>query len=257
MVRVLGVHARHGRGPRVLEDFHLGVRRGEVLGLFGPNGCGKSTLLGLLAGLRQPEKGRICFCRGWPTARDGQGRVPLGCLFQDYRSSLLPWRTVGDNLRLPAELAGHTRAEADDRLAELLAHFEVDLPLERHPYQLSGGQQQVVALLRTLMTRPRLLLLDEPFAALDHHVTLRVRDRLLAWVAAEGATALVAVHDVDDLIYLSDRLLVLGGPPLHIRETLDVPVPRPRRPEAVLEPGFLAVKGAVLSVERTLDGALR
>lgn len=250
VVRVLGLHARHGRGPLVLEDFHLGVPRGEVLGLFGPNGCGKSTLMALLAGVLRPEKGRVCYCRGWPTARDGQGRVPLACLFQDYRSSLLPWQTVRENLLLPATLAREPREEALDRARGLLDHFGIELPLDRHPHRLSGGQQQVLALLRTLMSRPRLLLLDEPFAALDHHVTLRVRDRLLEWIATEGATVLVSAHDLDDLIYLSDGLLVLGGPPLHIRESLDVDVPRPRRPEMVLEREFLEVKRAVLSVER-------
>lgn len=243
---VLGVHKRYRRNRAVLADVSFGVALGSVVGLFGPNGCGKSTLLNLVVGVDRPDEGKVCFCRTWPDTP--HRRIPLATVFQDYRASLLPWMKVRDNLLLPAKLARQPLDEAERTLAALVAHFEIDIPLDRHPYQLSGGQQQTIALLRALVAHPRVLVLDEPFAALDHHVTLRIRDRLLSWVAEREITVVVSSHSADDLVYMCDRVLVLHGPPLTIADDVPVDATRPRTPDLLVAPSFLALRTRVLGL---------
>ncbi len=203
---------------RVLHDLRLAVRAGEIVSLLGASGCGKSTLLSIAAGLD-----RACTARVRLDGREVHGpEAGIGFVFQEPR--LFPWLTVADNISFGAGMR-NAPAQAIDSLLE-----EVGLPgyAQALPKQLSGGQAQRVAIARGLYTRPRVLLLDEPFSAVDAITRMKLQD-LLARVAAErGLSVLLVTHDVDEAVQLSDRVVVLDSQPGPARAVLPVGLPRPR-----------------------------
>jgi len=205
---------------RALEDVDLTVGEGEFVSLIGPSGCGKSTLMRLIADLDAPSGGTIeVFGKPADRARRDQD---YGIAFQ--QAGLLPWRTVAANIALPLELHGVGSAERKTRVAELAELVGLSDFADRHPDQLSGGMQQRVAIARALAERPRLLLMDEPFGALDEMTRERMQTELSRIAAETGAAVVFVTHSIPEAVFLSDRVVVLS--------------PRPGRITAVLETGF-------------------
>ncbi len=208
-----------------LADVNLDIEDGEFLCILGPSGCGKSTLLEILAGLQQPTAGEVRF---GPDALIGPDRR-LGVVFQD--PSLYPWRTIQRNVELGLEI-GETgkreRSEAAQRYLKMvgLAGFE-----RKYPHQLSGGMRQRAGLARAFANRPEVLLMDEPFGAVDHLTRLQLQDDLLAIWEADRKTVVFVTHDVSEAVYLGDRVVLLSPRPGRIQEVFAVPQRRPRKRE--------------------------
>jgi len=200
--------------------------------LVGPSGSGKSTLFSLLAGLLDPEQGEILLDGQLQQERTGSfGYMP-------QRDLLLPWRSVTANVAIPLELGGMDRTVAGERAEEMLAHFGLEEFGDLYPYALSGGMRQRAALLRTILTEQDVLLLDEPFGALDALTRRELQDWLLNLWQEYSKTIFFITHDVDEALYLGDRVLVLSSRPGHIVETLEVDLPRPRRSSMIARPEF-------------------
>lgn len=221
----LGIEFETPNGPhRVLDAVNLSVGKGEFVSIVGQSGTGKSTLLRILGGLERPASGSSVRHRG-----EEVSAPPVGVLmvFQDYRGSLLPWRTVEKNVMLGIERST-SGSERRERCREALELVGLADRAKDHPWRLSGGMQQRVQIARALAMRPEVLLMDEPFGALDAMTKEQLQDELLAVHAATGATIVFVTHDIDEAIYLSDRVLVLGGEPARVTEELVISLPRPR-----------------------------
>jgi NitT/TauT family transport system ATP-binding protein len=209
----------YGNGTQALGGVDLTVRQGEFLSLLGPSGCGKSTVLRLIAGLLSPTFGRI----DRPAPLDGGG---IGFVFQE--PTLMPWAHIIDNVRLPLILAGVSKAEATARAMVELEKVGLRDFSKSYPRELSGGMKMRASLARALVTRPRLLLLDEPFAALDEITRLKLNDDLLALWRHGGFTAVFVTHSVFESVYLSNRIAVMCPRPGRIVAELAVELPQPR-----------------------------
>jgi NitT/TauT family transport system ATP-binding protein len=215
-------------GVTAIADIDLTIRPGEFVSLLGPSGCGKSTLLKLIAGLAAPSSGRI----DWPqSVYDALGtpEPALGFVFQE--PTLLPWRTVVDNVHLPLLLAGVSKRDADERIAESLALVGLSAFSDAYPRQLSGGMKMRVSIARALVKRPTILLMDEPFAALDEITRIRLNDELLELFARQGLTVIFVTHSVYESVYLSNRIIVIGLRPGRISADIPIDVGCPRNEE--------------------------
>jgi NitT/TauT family transport system ATP-binding protein len=234
---VRGVSMRFGAGLTVLDDINFEVRKGEFLCIVGPSGCGKTTLLRLLAGLMQPTEGTVTFFGKQVTGPSRDRAI----VFQDYSKALLPWRTVSGNVSLSLEAQGVRERDRKLLIENLLATMNLGHAADRFPNQLSGGMQQRVQIARCLALQPKLLLMDEPFGALDA-ITRQVLQDEAARLAAENDTTIVFItHDLEEAIYLGDRVVVLAANPGRIAEEIDVGIPRPRSQlETREDPKFLA-----------------
>ncbi|MES1247189.1 MAG: ABC transporter ATP-binding protein [Actinomycetota bacterium] len=215
----LGYETARGRHVAV-DDVDLALGADERLTVIGPSGCGKSTLLRAIAGLLAPLAGRIAF-DGRPVTKPGPDRAVV---FQDF-DQLLPWRSVLGNVAYPLRVNGLGRRRADERARELLDLTDLSAAADRHPHELSGGMKQRVAIARALALQPRLLLMDEPFGALDAITRERLQGRLRE-ILDETRTALVFVtHSIDEALLLGDRVLVLAGAPSRVVALHDVGTP--------------------------------
>jgi NitT/TauT family transport system ATP-binding protein len=208
-VIIRGVSHSFSSGGPVLENIDLEFARGSFVALLGPSGCGKSTLLRFISGLATPSQGSIALTPS-DSARPGAGSR-IAFVFQD--AQLLPWRSVLDNVALPLELAGVDRASARERARKPLADVELSDVLDRYPDQLSGGMRMRVSIARALVTEPELLLLDEPFAALDELTRQRLDERLRALWLARKMTVVFVTHALAEAAYLADRALVMSRRP--------------------------------------------
>lgn len=222
-----GVGFSYAKGPPIVADLDLRVAPGAVASLIGLSGCGKSTVLRLAAGLLTPTKGQVT----------GGGRRRA---FVFQRPTLLPWRSVAANVRLPLELAGET-AGAEVRVAEALAQVGLQDDHEKLPGTLSGGMAMRVSLARALVMRPALLLLDEPFSALDAFTRRQLYDQVLSLQHSLDLTTLLVTHDVDEAALFSDQVLVLGGQPARVVQTVESPLPWPRTRALLRTPALAAV----------------
>jgi NitT/TauT family transport system ATP-binding protein len=227
-----GVGKSFATGTRALDAIDLTVADGEFVSILGPSGCGKSTLLRLIAGLMPPSDGRIA----WPTGPPPRGGV--GFVFQD--PTLMPWATVFDNVYLPLRLAGVRRETARPDIEAALDRVGLAGEARRHPRALSGGMRMRVSIARALVTRPRLLLLDEPFAALDEITRFRLNDDLMALWRDQGWTVLFVTHSVFESVFLSTRIVVMSANPGRIAADMDVPLPQPRAPALRTSAAFAA-----------------
>jgi NitT/TauT family transport system ATP-binding protein len=220
-----------------LQGVDLDIRRGEFMTVIGPSGCGKSTLLQIAAGLIPPSSGRVVL-DGKPV----NGPPPeMVYLFQQYAKSLFPWRTVRDNVAFALECRAVRRAERLERASAYLTMVDLAEFADHYPWQLSGGMQQRVAIARALAATPRVLLMDEPFSAVDALTRLDLQTLLLdIWQKSGDLTILFVTHDVEEAIYLSDRIAVLTRRPASVSRIVAPGLPRPRHPVDTREnPVFL------------------
>ena len=232
-----------GGATRALDGFAMRVPRGEFVTVLGPSGCGKSTLFNITAGLDEPDPGGILRFQGRGChARELLGRVS----FMPQRDLLLPWRTVVDNAILALEIEGTPRRTARARAARMLPEFGLTGFGAQYPHQLSGGMRQRVALMRTFLFERDLMLLDEPFGALDALTRTMMQRWLLDVWERHRRTVLFITHDVDEAIILADRVLVMTARPGRVKLERRIDLPRPRPPDLVLDPAFTALKRDIL-----------
>lgn len=236
---------RGGQRSEVLRDVSLDISEGEVISIIGHSGCGKSTLLNLVAGLTEVSSGGIQL-----EGREINGPGPdRAVVFQNH--SLLPWLTVYENVNLAvAKVFGRSKtgAERHKWIMHNLDLVQMSHAKDKRPTEISGGMKQRVGIARALAMQPKILLLDEPFGALDALTRANLQDELLRIVAATGATTVMVTHDVDEAVLLSDRVVMLtNGPAATIGEILDVPLPRPRNRLALAhDPQFAGCRAAIL-----------
>jgi NitT/TauT family transport system ATP-binding protein len=226
----------------VYDRFDLDIPRGKLVAVFGPNGCGKSTLINLIAGLVPADAGDILF--------DGKplGDITFGYVFQNYREALFPWLRAIDNIEYPLKLMKLPKAERRARVERLVESLSVSIDLARYPYELSGGQQQLVSIMRALVVKPEILFLDEPFSALDYEMTLFMRDQLQRIFLETGTTTVLVSHDLEEAVYLADRILLLSRRPAAIADYVDYGAARPRSDATLSQPDFVRVKAHCLEV---------
>ncbi|MEW6154623.1 MAG: ABC transporter ATP-binding protein [Actinomycetota bacterium] len=239
----LGVDLESSDGPRqVLEGITTQLHEGELVSVMGRSGTGKTTLLRVLAGLLQPTPGSVVRMRGAPVDGPPEGAV---FVFQNYAASLLPWRTVERNVALGIE-GRVAKAELRRRVGEALATVGLEDRAQDYPWRLSGGMQQRVQLARALAMRSVVLLMDEPFGALDAMTKASLQDQLLAVHHQARPTIVFVTHEIDEAVYLSDRVVVLGGPPGRVVDDIAVDLPRPRHQLTTREhPEFLRLRRLV------------
>jgi NitT/TauT family transport system ATP-binding protein len=199
-----------------LQGLNLAVRDGEFCSIVGPSGCGKSTLLALISGLLQPTEGQVLLDGG---ALSGPDRR-VGILLQ--KDHLFEWRTVLENAELGLEIRGTGTAEARRHAQQLLKTYGLGGFEQSYPHQLSGGMRQRVALIRTLATDPDILLLDEPFSALDYQTKLILERDVHRIIRQNGKTALLVTHDIEEAVSMSDRVIVLSGRPAQVRSVYEI-----------------------------------
>lgn len=216
-------HTTHGETP-ALKDISFEVKQGEFVALVGPSGCGKTTLLSLIAGLLSPLSGEILLPN-----RESEGAHSIGYMLQ--RDHLFPWRTIYQNAILGLEITKQLSAENISYVKQLLKEYELSDFSDKYPHQLSGGMKQRAALIRTMALNPDILLLDEPFSALDYQTRLNVSDDICRRIRRAGKTVILITHDLSEAICLSDRVLVLSGRPSIIKYELQIDLaPEERHP---------------------------
>lgn len=226
-------------GKAILENISLDVKPGEFLCIIGASGCGKTTALRLAAGLYQPTSGAVTF--------DGQPmlapRRDIAIVFQDYGKALLPWRTAAGNVSLALEASGMAASQRAARIDELLKTVGLPAHAEKYPAEMSGGMQQRLQIARCLAQQPKALLMDEPFGALDAMTRQGLQDEVLSLVRATEATVVFVTHDLEEAIYLGDRVIGLLPHPGRIGIELEIDLPRPRDQLTTREnPEFLRLR---------------
>jgi NitT/TauT family transport system ATP-binding protein len=242
---IKGLSKTYGSGPKAthaIGDVSFTVLDGEFVCVVGPSGCGKTTLLKCIAGLLDPTGGEVVL-RG----RRVEGPPDeLALVFQEYSRSLMPWSSVRNNVLLPLRHKKLSRAERRDLVAESLEAVGLTRFIDHYPWQLSGGMQQRVAIARALAYQPTILLMDEPFASVDAQTRGDLEDLILQVRDEYGITILFVTHDIDESVYLSDRVVVLTHSPTEVKEIVAVDLPRPRDQLATKElPEFVNLRAHV------------
>lgn len=242
---VKGVSKQFGAGPSAvaaLGDISFTLQKGRFLSILGPSGCGKTTLFNIIAGLTAPDTGSVTL--------NGESLIMnpglTGYMLQ--RDLLLPWRTIADNIVLPRTLKGVRASRALKEAADDIRACGLTEMLRRRPDELSGGQRQRVALVRTFQTGKELLLMDEPFGALDPITRLHLQELLMRLCLQKGLTVLFVTHDVDEALLLSDEILVMGSTPGRIIAHFDLPQEKPRTLRTLALPAMTTMKADILTL---------
>jgi NitT/TauT family transport system ATP-binding protein len=240
-VTIRGLNKRFDK-TIIYDNFDLDLPRGELISVFGPNGCGKSTLINMIAGLIPPDGGQILF--------DGMrlDEIKFGYVFQNYREALFPWLRAFDNISYPLKMMKVPARERHERVEKLVSHLGIKLDLTRYPYQMSGGQQQLVSIMRALIVEPEILFLDEPFSALDYEMTLFMREQLQRIFMDTGTTTVLVSHDLEEAVFLADRVLLLSRHPARVADFAAVAAARPRSDGTLSDPDFVRTKAHCLEV---------
>ncbi len=229
-------------GAALYNEFNLDIPRGKIVSIFGPNGCGKSTLINMISGLMPIDKGEILF--DGKSLRD----TSIGYVFQNYRDALFPWMNAWNNIAYPLKRSGLSDEKVKKRVDELVALFEIKFNLKLYPYELSGGQQQTICIMRALATKPEILFLDEPFSALDFEMTLFIRAKLQEANLVTGVTMMIVSHDLEDAVFLADKILLLTRRPTRVAEYMSFDMSKPRAPEAISDAEFVRTKAQALEI---------
>lgn len=246
-VEIENVSVVFGEGDqryKAVAETTLTIKSGEFVCILGPSGCGKSTLLNTVAGYVQPTTGHVRVDEE-KISKPGPDR---GMVFQQY--SLLPWKSVKDNIAFGPRMAGKSRDEASALANTFLSLVGLSKFADRFPAELSGGMQQRVGIARALANYPSVLLMDEPFGALDSQTRLMMQENLLSIWSDFGTTVLFVTHDVDEAIYLADRVLIMSASPGQIIGDLEIPLPRPRAPEISVNSVYIDKRTQCLSLIR-------
>jgi NitT/TauT family transport system ATP-binding protein len=233
-----------------LSEIDLDIGRGEFVSLIGPSGCGKSTLLRVIGDLTAPTAGRVEV--NGKTAHAARLGREYGIVFQ--APVLFEWRTVEDNVKLPLELLGMDRSQRDERAREMIALVELGDFARHHPYQLSGGMQQRVAIARALALEPAILLMDEPFGALDEMTRERMNTEVLRIWKRTGTTIVFVTHSIPEAVFLSTRVVVMSARPGRITNVVDVPLPHPRNEDTREDPRYFRLVTEVREALRAGGG---
>ena len=228
----------------VLEGISLDIKKGEFVTFFGPNGCGKTTLFYIIAGLMEPTKGDVLINSNAPESSN------TGFIFQNYSEALFPWRTVRQNIEFGLEIKGLKKGKRNEVSKELLKKTGLFEHRNKYTYQLSGGEQQKVAIARALANNPDVILLDEPFSSLDYSTVREMEMDLLSIWEKTGKTMLFVSHEVDEAVLLADKVVVLSGKPARIKGIIRVNLPRPRNLDMMLSGEFFKIKNDVLRMFR-------
>jgi NitT/TauT family transport system ATP-binding protein len=223
---------------QILDNISLDIQAGEFLTIFGPNGAGKSTLMNIISGLEKPSSGNLFW---------EQPDREISYLSQDYKASLLPWFTNYQNIALPLQWKGWNRNRIKSRIFDLVDKFQINIDLNTHPYNLSGGQAQLVSILRSLAVSPDILILDEPFSALDYMNSLSLLLKIQEIWDDSKFTGLFISHNIDEAIFLGDRLVILSSKPTRILDIIEINISRPRGIDVLSSPAFSGIKQRVLN----------
>jgi NitT/TauT family transport system ATP-binding protein len=232
-IEVLSAEKIYSNGTRALLPVNLTINQGEFVTLLGPSGCGKSTLLKMVAGLVEPSDGKLVL---WRHDSREKAQLPLSFVFQE--ATLMPWSTVHNNVRLPLDLAGVSRPEANTRVSEALELVGLGKFANVLPRELSGGMQMRVSIARGLVTRPKLLLMDEPFGALDEITRNKLDSDLLRLWREQGLTVLFVTHSIHEAVFLSQRVIMMAARPGRVVEDIAITEPFPRSEDFRVSPGF-------------------
>lgn len=226
----------------VYDNFDLTLPLGAFISVFGPNGCGKSTLINMISGLMPRDGGEVFY--------DNRtiAETRISYVFQNYREALFPWMRAIDNIHYPLRLMGLRRRIRNERVDRLIEDFGIKIDLKAYPYNLSGGQQQAVSILRALARDPDVLFLDEPFSALDYEMTLVMREKLQAIFQKTGKTMVLVSHDLEEAVQMADRVLLLTRRPTRIAAIVDNPLPRPRDSATLADPDFVRLRSQSLEI---------
>ncbi len=221
-------------------DFNASIESGKITVIFGPNGSGKSTLLNILSGIIKEDGGNI----------QGRGLNPFefSYIFQNYRESLLPWRTNFENLALPLEIQRKDKQTIKQRIDELQELFNLEINWLSYPYELSSGQQQILAFMRAFITKPKILFIDEPFSALDYENNLYLREHLQKYYLSYKPTILLITHNIEEAVHLGEKIIVFSQKPTRVLKIIDNPLPYPRTIQSLKSKEFNQVEDVVLSI---------
>lgn len=224
----------------VVDGFSLAVSEGELVTLFGPNGCGKTTILNLFAGTLQPDAGHISWNAGESCSRE------IGYVFQNYGDTLLPWRTVKANISFPLEVRRTDAETVRKETTKVMNLFRLNEHADKYVYELSGGLKQLVAIARSTVYYPRLLLLDEPFSALDYSTSRMLWTRFREFWSDTRVTTIFISHNIDEAVFLGDRVCVMSSRPTRVVAEITVPFGRDRKLEILGTQEFFRVRTDVL-----------
>lgn len=225
---------------KVFTDLTFEAEGGKITAFFGPNGCGKSTLLNILAGIVSKDKGDY-FIKDFNPHQ-------FSYIFQNYRESLLPWKKNFDNIAFPLEIQKYSSKIIKSRVDEVQSFFEFHFDLEQYPYELSGGQQQILSFFRAFITKPKILFIDEPFSALDYENNIRLRKKLQEFYLKQKPTILLISHNIEEAVHLAHRIIVFSKKPTKVLDVIENTLPYPRTVESLKSEEFHRIKDKVLSV---------
>ncbi len=225
---------------KVIDAVDLDIQKGEFVTVFGPNGSGKTTLLNIIAGLDKPDSGEVLIDNKKPED------AHVGFVFQNYNESLFPWRTVQENIMLPLEIDNACKEESDKIVTHLLEKVSLSHLKDKFIYELSGGQKQLVSICRAIASNPDVLLMDEPFSALDYSTTRKMELELLDIWQENKITTLFVSHDIDESIFLADKVVVLSPGPSKIKKIFEVHLPRPRTLDMLASPEFTSLRNEII-----------